>query len=92
MPYLGKVKIRFIDIIFGLAVITADLFVYIFLGILLMGYDDNYNISKGEYWSLASMNSTEKVLYYAFHLWNIINIAGVVCIGYRIYKIFKNRT
>ena len=84
-------KIRLIDFIFWFAVIAADLFVYMVLGILLMGYDDNYNISKGEYWSLASMSSTEKILYFAFYVWNIINIVGVVCIGYRIYRSIKHQ-
>jgi hypothetical protein len=57
---MAKTKIRLIDIIFWIAIIGADLFVFIILGLLLMGYDDNYDSSKGEYWSLASMSTTEK--------------------------------
>ena len=60
-----KSKIRFVDIIYWLAIISADLFVYMIFGLLLMGYDDNFDSSKGEYWSLASMNSTEKIIYFA---------------------------
>ena len=60
-----KTKICFIDVIHWLAIIGADLFVYIVLGLLLMGYDDNYDSSKGEYWSLESMDSTEKIIYFA---------------------------
>jgi hypothetical protein len=39
----------------GIAIIIFDLAVYIFLGLLLMNYDDFYDESKGEYWSLGSM-------------------------------------
>jgi hypothetical protein len=87
-----KIKIRFIDIIYLVAIIGADLFVYMILGLLLMGYDDNYDSSKGEYWSLASMNSTEKIIYFALQSWNIINIIGVFYIGHRLYKRIKNGT
>ena len=60
-----KTKIRFVDIVYLLAIIGTDLFVYIVLGLLLMSYDDNYDSSKGKYWSLASMNSSEKIIYFA---------------------------
>lgn len=56
---MAKFKIRFVDIVYGVAIIGADLFVFILLGLLPMGYDDSYDSSKGEYWSLASMHSTE---------------------------------
>ena len=84
-----KTKIRFVDVIYWLAIIGADLFVYIVLGLLLMGYDDNYDSSKGEYWSLASIKSTEKIIYFALQTWNIINIIGVLYIGRRLYKRLK---
>lgn len=87
-----KTKIRFVDIIYWLAIIGADLFVYIVLGLLLMGYDDNYDSSKGVYWSLASMNSTEKIIYFALQTWNVINIIGVLYIGRRLYKRIKYGT
>ena len=87
-----KTKIRFVDIIYWLVIIGADLFVYMILGLLLMGYDDNYDSSKGEYWSLASMNSTEKIIYLALQTWNIINIVGVFYIGHRLYKRVKYGT
>ena len=87
-----KTKIRFVDIIYCLAIIAADFFVYIVLGLLLMGYDDNYDSSKGEYWSLASMNSTERIIYFALQTWNVINIIGVVYIGHRLYKQTKYGT
>ena len=87
-----KTKIRFVDTVYCLAIIGADLFVYIILGLLLMGYDDNYDSSKGEYWSLESMNSTEKLIYFALQVWNILNLIGVFFIGHRLYKRIKYGT
>ena len=87
-----KIKIRFADIIYWLAIIGADIFVYIVFGLLLMGYDDNYDSSNGEYWSLASMNSTERFIYFALQTWNIINIIAVLYIGRRLYKRIKYGT
>ena len=84
-----KIKIRFVDIIYWIAIIGADLLIYMVLGFLLMGYDDNYNNSKGEYWGRASMSSTEKLIYFALQTWNVINIIGVFYIGHRLYKRVK---
>lgn len=89
---MGKTKIRFVDIIYWLAIIGADIFVYIVLGILQMDYDDNYDSSKGEYWSLASMNTSQLIFYFALQFWNIINIIGLIFIGRKIYKRIKYGT
>lgn len=59
-----KTKIRFVDIIYWLAIIGADIFVYMILGVLQMDYDDNYDSSKGEYWRLASMNKWQLFFYF----------------------------
>jgi hypothetical protein len=87
-----KTKIRFVDIIYWLAIIGADIFVYIVLGILQMDYDDNYDSSKGEYWSLSSMNKWQLIFYFLLQLWNIINIIGLILIGRKIYKRIKYGT
>jgi len=81
-----KTKIRLVDIVFWLAIIGADIFVFIIIGLLLMGYDDSYDSNKGEYWSLASMNSTEKIIYICYNGWIILNIIGLVFIGRKIYR------
>lgn len=86
---MGKTKICFIDIIVWLVIIGADIIVYIILGVLQMDYDDSYDSSKGEYWSLASMNTRQLLYYFALQLWNIINIIGVIFIGREIYKRIK---
>ncbi len=87
-----KTKIRFVDIIYWLAIIGADIFVYIILGVLQMDYDDNYDSLKGEYWSFASMNTRQLIFYFALQLWNIINIIGLIFIGKIIYKRIKYGT
>jgi hypothetical protein len=89
---MDKTKIRFVDIIFWLSIIGADIFVYIVLGVLQMDYDDNYGISKGEYWSLASMNTRQLIFYFALQFWNIVNIIGLIYIGRKIYKRIKYGT
>lgn len=83
---MAKFKVRFIDVIYWLAIIGADIFVFIILGLLLMGYDDNYDSSKGEYWSLASMNKTERIIYICYNAWIVLNLIGLIYIGYKIYK------
>ncbi len=82
-------EICFIDIIYWLAIIGADVLIYMILGVFQMDYDDNYNSSKGEYWSLASMNKRQLTFYFALQLWNIINIIGLMFIGRKIYKRVK---
>jgi hypothetical protein len=51
-----------------------------------MQYDDFYNESKGEYWRFASMTFSEKLTAVGFHLWNVVNLAAI---GYIIYRIIK---
>ena len=87
-----KTKIRFVDIIYWLAIIGVDIFVYMILGVLQMDYDDNYDSSKGEYWSLASMNKWQLFLYFLLQFWNILNIIGLIFIGRNIYKRIKYGT
>ena len=82
---MAKLKIRFIDIIYGIAIIAADLFVFIILGVLLMGYDDNYDSSEGEYWCFESMNMNEKIIYICYNFWIVLNIIGFIYIGRKIY-------
>lgn len=89
---MDKFKIRFIDIIYWLAIIGADIFIYMVLGVLQMDYEDNYDSSKGEYWSLASMNKWQLFFYFLLQLWNVLNIIGLIFIGRNIYKRIKNGT
>jgi hypothetical protein len=74
------------NVLIGIVVIIFDLAVYIFLGLLLMNYDDFYDESKGEYWSLESMTTSDKITYFGLQFWHLVNI---VLIAYLIYKIVK---
>lgn len=89
---MRKTKIRFIDLISWIAIIGTDIFIYIVLGVLQMDYDDNYDSSKGEFWSLVSMNKRQLIFYFLLHLWNILNIIGLIFIGRKIYKRIKYGT
>jgi hypothetical protein len=87
-----KLKVRFVDVFYSLAIIAADIFIYLILGILQMSYDDNYDSSKGEYWSLASMNTRQLIYYFLLQFWNLVNIIGLIIIGRKIYKHIKYGT
>ena len=82
-------KIRIIDLIFWSAIIGSDIFVYTFLGTLLMSYEDRFDGSKGEFWSLGSMDTREKIIYISYKGWMVLNVIGIVYIAYRIYKRIK---
>ena len=73
-------------ILISVAVVIFDLAVYVVLGILLMNYDDFYNESEGEYWSLSSMTMSERATYIGLNVWHVIN---VIAIGYVVYRILK---
>jgi spore germination protein YaaH len=79
-------KIRFLDILYWLSLLGADFFVYAILGILLMDYDDNWDASKGEYGTWASMNTLQKTIDFAFILWNILNVTALIYALKNIYR------
>ena len=83
---MAKLRIRPIDILYWLGIISVDIFIFFILGLLLMDYDDNYDSSKGEYWSWASMNSTQKTIYFCNNAWIVLNIIGIVYIGQKVYR------
>ena len=86
---MAKKTFRFIDLVYLLAIILFDIAVYIVLGVFLMGYDDTYDIAKGEYWSFSSMNNQEKAFFIAINVWNVLNIVGVTYLLYQIFRRVK---
>lgn len=74
------------NILIAVGIIIIDLAIYLVLALLLMDYDDFYDESKGEYWSLESMTFWQKVNYIGFNIWQIINL---IAVGYIIYRIIK---
>lgn len=73
----------------AIVVITFDLAVYIVIGIALMDYDDFYDASKGEYWSLASMTPSQQAVYIGMHVWHGVNVLAIVYFLYRLIKRYK---
>jgi hypothetical protein len=83
---MRKPKISIAEIIHWLIIISADIFIYIFLGILQMDYDDNWDATKGNYGSLESMNKWQLIFYFALQLWNLTNIIILLLILLKMYK------
>ena len=50
-------KINYKSVFKWIVILILDYAVFVVLGLLLMGYEDFYDGSKGEYWSLASMTT-----------------------------------
>ncbi|NJB84170.1 putative oligopeptide transporter (OPT) family protein [Wenyingzhuangia aestuarii] len=76
-------------IIFVTLIIFDLTIIYVAFGLLLMIYDDSYQESKGEYWSLSSMTFQEKIIYLSFQFWNIVNIIIIVYLVYKIISFIK---
>lgn len=74
---IKKKDIRLLDVMYWLSLICAYLFVLFFLAMLQMDYDDNYVSSKGEYWSLRSMNTKQQISYFLYIAWILFSIVGL---------------
>lgn len=74
---------RWKKIVLGLLILFIDLVIYIFIGLVIMTYEDFYDQSIGAYWSLASMTLGQKIAYIGWYIWLIAN---VILILYFIYK------
>ena len=55
-----------------------------------MGYDDSYDESKGDYWSLASMTTGEKTFYLLWNAWILLNFIALILIVRKLYKRWTN--
>jgi hypothetical protein len=77
-------------VIYLVVLAIMDLIVYIVLGLLMMGYDDTYDESKGAYWSWQSMNTHERLISSAFLIWNLINIIAIIFLIYRCIRWIRN--
>lgn len=86
---MAKLKIRFIDIVYFVAIIGADIVFYVILGIFQMDYDDNEVRSRSVYWNLGGMNKWQLFYYFLLQTWNILNLLGIIFIGRKIYKRIK---
>ena len=89
---MGKIKNRFLKIVIFAFIFIVDICIYLFLGLLLMNYDDNYDGSEGAYWSLSSMNTAEKIIYISYNAWIILNIIVIAFLARRVYRKIKYGT
>lgn len=76
-------KIRFVDVFYWLAIIVVDILIGFILAMFLMNYEDSYNRTQGEFWSLSSMNWLDKTIYISYISWIGLNIIGTLYIGYK---------
>ena len=74
----------------GILIVFIDFTIYIALGVAMMGYDDFYDPSKGEYGSWESMNAFDKKVYVLLIVWNFLNLVGIIFLGYKLFRFIKN--
>ncbi len=78
------------NILIGIGLIIFDLTIYIFLGLVLLNYEDFYDESKGAYFSLESMTFWQKISYICLNLWYLINIIFICFLIYKVsIKVFS---
>ncbi len=63
-----------------------DLFVFVFCSIYMIGYDDFYNESQGEYFSFSSMKTEYKIVWGFYNFWIFLNCLLLVYIIFKVYK------
>ncbi len=54
----------------------------------MMGYDDFYDESQGEYFSFSSMKTEYKIVWGFYNFWMILNGLLLLYILFRVYKKF----
>lgn len=52
----------------------------------MMGYDDFYDESQGEYFSFSSMKTEYKIVWTFYNLWIVLNCLLFLYIIYRVFK------
>lgn len=70
-------------------VIFIDLAIYIFLGLVILNYEDFYDESEGPYFSLGSMTIGEKISYVLIHIWYVLHILLLFYLLYKTVQYFK---
>ena len=78
-------------ILIALAIIFADYVFFGFLGLLMMQYEDFYHEGLGEWYSLESMKPWQRVAWFAYLGWLVLNAAAIIYIIYRVAVALKAR-
>ncbi len=76
----------FKQILFYILFIAIDLALWIIIGLVLLNYEGFYDESKGEYFSLKSMTTIEKIAYFSYYIWIISNITLIIYIANGLIK------
>ncbi len=63
-----------------------DFVLWIIIGLIILNYEDFYDESKGEYFSLSSMTTVEKIAYFSYYLWIVLNIILIIYFAYCLIK------
>lgn len=74
------------QILFFILFIIIDLVLWIVIGLIILNYEDFYDESKGEYFSLASMTTIEKIAYFSYYILIVLNIALIIYFAYSLIK------
>lgn len=79
------------NILLGILFIFIDFILYVFLGLMVLDYEDFYDESQGAYWSLGSMTIVQKISYISFQTLIILNWVFVYFILFKLIKYFINK-
>ena len=71
-------KINYKSVFKWTIILVFDYAVVVVLSLLLMGYDDFYDESKSEYFSLASMTTFQKGVFIFLNFWLFLNFLFLV--------------
>jgi len=66
--------------------VVIDFALWIVIGLVLLNYEDNWDSSKGYYFSLGGMTWLERIAYISYFAWIVINVFFMI---YLILKIIK---
>ena len=72
------------NVIFIISFIIFDFAIWVIIGLILLNYEDFYEESKGEYFSLSSMTIIQKIGFFSYYIWIISNIGLGIFFLYRL--------
>lgn len=77
---------KFKRIIIILLIVLMDLAIFLFLGLLLMNYEDFYTEADGPWYSLESMDLMDKIIYFGYNFWILLNAIILIYLIIRFIK------
>jgi hypothetical protein len=69
-----------------LSIVVINLLLYLVLTFGLVNYEDAFDGSKGEFYSLSSMEITEKIGYLSLILWYVINSILLCLVLFKLWR------